>query len=96
MPMKLKHFVIALALCSIASTAQALPKKLCTLRADMIAAVAVERDKGVPKGVVLKKLQKELGPRASGIQDYVDGVYVAPSMTPDVVWQKVFDLCLAE
>ncbi|MES2756348.1 MAG: hypothetical protein V4693_03160 [Pseudomonadota bacterium] len=94
--MRLKKFGLALALCSICSIAQALSKNLCTIRANMIAAVAVERDKGVPKNVVLKKLQKELGPRASGIQDYVNGVYLATSMTPDDVWQKVLQLCLDE
>lgn len=74
----------------------ALPKKVCSGRADVVAGIAVERDKGVPKAVVLKKLEKDLGPKASGLKEYVDGVYVAPNMSPDAVRQTVYDLCIAE
>ena len=85
-----------LAALTLTNSAWALPKKVCTWRADLIASVAVERDKGVPKAQVTKKLEKSLGPKASGIREYVDGVYIAPSMTPEAVWQTVYDLCIAE
>ena len=80
----------------VPNLAFALPKKVCSSRADVVAAIAVERDKGVPKALVLKKLEKDLGPKASGVRDYVDGVYVAPNMSPDAVRRTVYDLCIAE
>ncbi|MFB9240585.1 hypothetical protein IV454_25470 [Massilia antarctica] len=74
----------------------ALPKKLRNSRADLIAAIAVGRDKGVPKLLALKNLEKESGPKASGLREYVEGVYVAPNMSPDTVRQTVYDLYIAE
>ncbi|WP_426211111.1 hypothetical protein [Massilia sp. TWP1-3-3] len=95
----MKSFLITTSLIAsmgVANLAFALPKKTCDFRADLVAAIAVERDKGTPKEHVLKKLLKELGPKASGIREFVDGVYVAPNMSPTVVRQTVYDLCIAE
>ena len=92
----MKTVLLAAVFLNVAASAHALPGTVCNVRADMIGAVAGERDKGVPKEAVLKKLQKQLGPRATGIRDYVEGVYLATHMSRDEIREKVFQLCLAE
>lgn len=76
--------------------AYALPTEICEMRAALVRAAAVERDKGVSKKKVIALTVGKLGPNAKGFAAYVDAVYANPDISPDILYKFTYMSCVKE
>jgi hypothetical protein len=73
------------------TTALAVSPEVCRMRGDLLQGVAQERDKGVSKAEVMRKL----GNKLAGMRPYVDIVYRdMKDMPPSFVRDFVIDTCI--